>query len=100
MNQFYTSSDHFVLVPAIMLALFGCAILLLDTWIFPKPSQRKFLLPALVIPGLLLTGWALCRQQQFLASSGNTELTAFQGSITIDGFSLFFNWIFLLAALI
>src|SRR5260370_17968428 len=36
----------------------------------------------------------------FLAASGNTEMTAFQGSLTVDGFALFFNWIFLLAALI
>ena len=83
-----------------MLALFGCAILLLDTWIIPNPAQRKYLLPVFVIPGLILTGWALLRQQMFLAASGNTEITAFQGSVTIDGFSLFFNWIFLLAALI
>src|SRR5260370_19050558 len=100
MNQFYTSGDHFVLVPAIMLALFGCAILLLDTFIISNPKQRKFLLPVFVIPGLALTGFALWRQQMFLAASGNTEMTAFQGSLTVDGFALFFNWIFLLAALI
>lgn len=100
MNQFYTSGDHFVLVPAIMLALFGCAILLLDTFIISDPKQRKYLLPVFVIPGLALTGLSLWRQQMFLAASGNTEITAFQGSLTVDGFALFFNWIFLLAALI
>ena len=41
MGQFYTSTDHFVLLPAIMLALFGCAILLFDFLIFPDPRQRK-----------------------------------------------------------
>jgi NADH-quinone oxidoreductase subunit N len=100
MSQYYTSNDHFVLVPAIMLALFGCAILLLDTWIIPNPKQRKYLLLVFVIPGLALTGFALWRQQMFLASSGNAEITAFQGSLTVDGFALFFNWIFLIAALI
>jgi len=100
MSQYYTANDHFVLVPAIMLALFGCAILLLDTWIIPNPKQRKWLLAVFVIPGLALTGFALWRQQMFLAASGNAELTAFQGSLVIDGFSLFFNWIFLVASLI
>ena len=45
MNQFYTSTDHFVLVPAIMLALFGCAILLFDFLVFPDPQQRKLAAP-------------------------------------------------------
>src|SRR5438128_100438 len=98
MNQYYTANDHFVLVPAIMLALFGCAILLLDTWIIPNPKQRKWLLAVFVLPCLLLTGVALWRQQAFLVSSG--ELTAFQGSLTIDGFALFFNWVFLAASLL
>ncbi|MEO7652796.1 MAG: NADH-quinone oxidoreductase subunit N [Bryobacteraceae bacterium] len=100
MNQFYTTNDHFVLVPAIMLALFGCAILLLDTWIVPNPKQRKWLLMVFVLPCLALTGFALWRQQSWLAASGNTEITAFNGTLTVDGFSLFFNWIFLIATLI
>ncbi|MBI3471006.1 MAG: NADH-quinone oxidoreductase subunit N, partial [Candidatus Solibacter usitatus] len=99
-SQYYTATDHFVLVPAIMLALFGCAILLLDTWIIPNPSQRKWLLPVFVLPGLGLTGFALWRQQAFLAASGSAEITAFQGALTVDGFSLFFNWVFLIASLI
>jgi len=97
MSQFYNLVDHLALLPAIMLALFGCAILLLDTWILPDPKQRKYLVLIFVIPGLALTGFALVKQQLYLA--GNSEFTGFGGSLTIDGFSLFFNWIFLLAAL-
>ena len=37
MSEFYTSTDHFVLLPALLLALFGCATLLFDFWVFPKP---------------------------------------------------------------
>jgi NADH-quinone oxidoreductase subunit N len=48
----------------------------------------------------VLTGFSLARQQMFLTASGASEITAFQGSLTVDGFALFFNWIFLLAALI
>lgn len=95
LGQFYTATDHFVLVPAIILALFGCAILLLDRWVFPNPRQ----LVPLVIAGLGFTGYGLWRQQQYIGS-GNVELTAFQGSLTVDGFALYFNWVFLIATLI
>ena len=80
MSQFYSANDHFILVPAIMLALFGCAILLLDTWIIPNPKQRKYLLLVFVIPGEFLTGFALWRQQMFLTSSGAIDMTGFQRS--------------------
>jgi NADH-quinone oxidoreductase subunit N len=99
MNQFYTTTDHFALIPAIMLALFGCAILLFDFLVFPHPKQRKWLL-LFVILGLGFTGYGLWRQQAFLTANGLTELTAFQGSLTIDRFALFFNWIFEVATLI
>src|SRR5712692_6083525 len=99
MNQYYTTTDHFVLIPAIMLALFGCAILLFDFLVFPHPKQRKWLL-LFVVLGLGFTGYGLWRQQAFLTANGLTELTAFQGSLTIDRFALFFNWIFEIATLI
>jgi NADH-quinone oxidoreductase subunit N len=102
MSQYYTSTDHFVLIPAIMLALFGCAILLIDFLI--EPRQRKLLIWLLVL-GLFFTGWGLWRQQSFLYPQGIgelrvDELTGFQGAITIDGFALFFNWLFLAASLV
>ncbi len=99
MSQFYTSTDHFVLVPAIMLALFGCAVLLFDFFLFPDPRQRKWLL-IFVILGIVFTGTGLWRQQSYLASQGINELTAFGGTLTVDGFALFFNWVFLAASLI
>ena len=99
MSQFYTTVDHFVLVPAIMLALFGCAVLLFDFLVFPDPRQRKYLV-LFVVLGLAFTGGALWRQQSFMSSHGLEKLTAFGGALTIDGFALFFNWIFLAASLI
>ena len=99
MSQYYTATDHFVLIPAIMLGLFGCAILLFDFLVFPQPRQRKWLL-LFVTLGEAFAGFGLWRQYKFLASNGLSEITAFQGSLTIDGFALFFNWIFLVAALI
>jgi NADH-quinone oxidoreductase subunit N len=99
MNQFYTTTDHFALIPAIMLPLFGCAILLFDFLVFPHPKQRKWLL-IFVVLGLGFTGYGLWRQQAFLTANGLTEFTAFQGALTIDRFALFFNWIFEIATLI
>ncbi len=99
MSQYYTTTDHFVLVPGLMLALFGCAVFLFDFWVFPQPRQRKWLL-LFVVLGLGFAGAGLWRQQAFLSSQGLEELTAFGGTLTVDGFAIFFNWIFLAASLI
>ncbi len=99
MSQYYTSLDHFALVPAIMLALFGCAVLLFDFLLAPGPRYRRWLLMFVVI-GLAFTGLGLYRQQTYLADQGLTHFSAFRGALTIDGLALFFNWIFLAASLI
>ena len=98
MSRFFTTSDQFSITPAIMLALFACAILLFDFMVFPDPRQRKFLL-IFVVLGEIFTGIGLYRQQAALAS-GLPELSGFGGTITVDGFAIFFNWIFLIAAVI
>jgi len=95
-SQFYTSTDHFVLLPAIMLAIFGCAVLLFD-FLFPEPKQRKTLV-FLVLAGLLFSGIGLWRQYSFLTSQGISEITAFRGTLTVDSFALFFNGIFIAVA--
>ncbi len=99
MSQFYTSTDHFVLVPAIMLALFGCAVLLFDFLLFPEPKQRKYLIYFVAL-GIAFTGGALWRQHVFLAANQIEKITAFGGALTIDRMALFFNWVFLAASLI
>ena len=62
MNEYYTSLDHFVLLPAIMLALFGCAVMLFEFLLSPGEKQRRWLL-ALAFIGLAFTGRALWMQQ-------------------------------------
>lgn len=98
MSEFYTSTDHFVLLPALMLALFGCATLLFDFWVFPQEKQRKWLLLFLVL-GEIFAGVAYWRQHSFLAEHGGT-LTAFNGTLTVDQFALYFHWIFLITTLL
>ncbi len=100
MNPFYTAVDHFALKPAIQLAFWGCALLLLDTWLVPDLKKRKWLIPIFVLPGIVLAAVALWQQQAYLAANGLRELTAFHGTLTIDGFSLYFNWVFLISSLI
>ena len=98
-SQFYTSTDHFSIIPAVMLALFGCAVLLFDFLIFPDPRQRKWLL---IFVGLAeaFTAHGLWKQHAWLAATGYPELTGFGGSVTVDAFGIFFNCIFLGAALL
>ena len=99
MSQYYTATDHFTIIPAVMLALFGCAVLIFDFLIFPDPRQKKWLL-LFVALAEGFTGFGLLRQSSFLSAQGITDLSGFQGSVTVDGFGIFFNWIFLIAALI
>ena len=98
-SQFYTSTDHFSIIPAVMLALFGCAVLLFDFMIFPDPRQRKWLL-IFVALAEAFTGNGLWKQHAWLSSTGYPELIGFGGSITVDAFSVFFNCIFLAAAML
>ncbi len=79
MGQFYTANDHFSILPALMLALFGCAVLLFDFLLFPDPRQRKFLLIFVVIAEIF-TGYALYKQQMYLAA-GSESLAGFGGSV-------------------
>ena len=41
LSQFYTTTDHFTIIPAIMLALFGCAILLFDFIVLSRPAAAQ-----------------------------------------------------------
>ena len=70
MSQFYTATDHFSIIPALMLALFGCAILLFDAFdafFFSGPRQRRWLL-FFVVLGEIGCGVGLYRQQAYLSA--------------------------------
>ncbi|MCC7497670.1 MAG: NADH-quinone oxidoreductase subunit N [Bryobacterales bacterium] len=99
MSEFYTSTDHFVLVPALLLALFGCFVLLADFLVFPRPKHRRYVV-ILVALGEAFTGAALWRQHSFLSAHDLASVSAFHGSLVVDGMSIFFNWIFIAAVLL
>ena len=98
-GQFYTVIERWVVSPGILLALFGCALFLCDFFIFPNPKEKKRLLLFLLF-GEAAVGIALYRQGLSLTDQGIDTLTAFQGALTMDGFSIFFNWVFLATAVI
>ncbi|MBN8729755.1 MAG: NADH-quinone oxidoreductase subunit N [Acidobacteria bacterium] len=99
MNQFYTPTDHFSLLPALLLALFGCAILMLDFFVLPHPRQKRWLI-FFALLGEFFAGLALYRQYRFLEDQSIPALRAFSDGLIIDGFSIFFNAIFVAAAVL
>jgi NADH-quinone oxidoreductase subunit N len=99
MSEFYTRTDHLVLLPGLLLALFGCAIFIVDFFLFPEPRHKKGIV-FFVILGEIFAGAALVKQQMWLSERGDDAITAFQGALVTDGFSIFFNWIFLASALV
>ena len=93
MNTFYTETDHFVLLPAIMLGMFGCAVLLLDVAARRTKHHDRWLL-VLTLAGFAFTGFALFRQGRTVANDV-ARVSAFHGALVLDTFSLFFNWMLL-----
>ena len=96
MSSYYTSTDHFVLLPGLLLSFFGCALLLIDIFVLPEVRQKKWMLGFLMIAEGFAAA-ALYRQHVYSASLNYEPLQAFQGSLVIDGFSLLFNWMLLAA---
>ncbi len=102
MSEYFTSADSLALQPALVLAIFGCVILLAEFVLtrtrVTRIAARRWILGAALV-ALALTAKSLWTQSQAL-EGGSDRLAAFSGSISIDGFALFFNWIFLAASLI
>ena len=92
----FSETDFFVLKPILLLSLFGCGILILDFLIKDQRMRWWNAMPALL--GEIITGVAIWQHQQDLAVSGVAE--GLGGSIVVDGFSVFFNWLFLGSAVL
>ena len=99
MSQFYGGSDSFVLMPALLMTLFGCGILLFDFLVFDSAEGRR-LRPWFMVLFEGFIAFGLWRQQSALMANGNTPLSGLSGSITIDGFGLFFNWMIVVATVV
>ena len=93
MDPLFTWTDFFVLKPAILLSLFGCGILLTD---FLLKQGRWNALTALVGEGFVAVAlWQHCEE---VTTAG--QLFGLGGSMAVDGFSVFFNYIFVVSAIL
>lgn len=97
MSEYYTSNDHFVLLPSIILAMFGCVVMLFE-FLLDKVARQRLILLGIALLGLGFTARALWMQQS--AVSGGMQFSAFRGTLVVDGFSMLFNWLFLVCSLI
>lgn len=91
----FTLSDFHVLKPAIVLCLFGCGILLTDAFLVRRIGQR-WLNAVTALIGEAVVAAVLLQYLPDVRSGGS--LTGLGGSIVVDGFGVFFNVIFMLAA--
>ncbi len=89
MNSFYTSTDNFVLLPAILLSLFALATLFC--------RGRGGLVLLLIGEGF--TGFMLFRQWRYL-DAARQPLGAFQDAMVLDEMAVFFNAMFVAAAIL
>jgi NADH-quinone oxidoreductase subunit N len=86
----FTAADNLVLLPAIVMALFACGILMLDVIGKSSVLGRRWLMLFSLL-GLAITATALWRQWLTLSASGLSQFTAAQGAITLDGLGFFSN---------
>ncbi len=91
----FTLSDFHVLKPAVVLCLFGCGILLTDAFLVRRIGQR-WLNAVTALVGEAVVAAVLLQYLPDVRSAGS--LTGLGGSIVVDGFGVFFNVIFMLAA--
>jgi NADH-quinone oxidoreductase subunit N len=87
MSEFFNGNDYFLVTPAVLLALFGCGILLID---FLHEARHKFMNAVTALFGLGFTAFQLLRIQTQMDSKGMTELPGLRGSLLVDHFAIYF----------
>jgi NADH-quinone oxidoreductase subunit N len=92
----FTATDFFVLKPILLLSLFGCGILILD-FLIQDPRLRWWNAVTALL-GEIITGVAIWQHQQDLAISATVQ--GLGGAIVVDGFAVFFNWLFVGSAIL
>ena len=58
-SEFFNKNDYFLITPAVLLALFGCGILLID---FLHDARQKFMNAVTALVGLGFTAFQLDRK--------------------------------------
>jgi NADH-quinone oxidoreductase subunit N len=94
MSEFFTSHDYYLITPAVLLALFGCGILLID---FLHDARTKFMNAITALVGIGFTAFQLWNIQSQMEAAGISELAGLKGTLQVDRFAIFFSWVFLAA---
>src|SRR5262245_56390400 len=89
------SLNLLAVLPVLVLATWGCLVLVFDLFI---PANRKYWTAWLSVLGFVLT--AIMLGLQAAAFLPDHPQAAFNGMVIIDGFALFLQAIFLLAAVL
>ncbi len=85
-----TQSDLTTILPVTILTVWACVLLLVDLFI---PKTRKGITALLSAAGLIVTLWFTLKQI-------GSEVTGFNGMVTLDGFSIFVNALLLVSGLL
>src|SRR3990172_7985705 len=101
LSEYFSPVDLLVLKPIILLTLFGLGVLITDLLL--EKNQKYFN----AITALIGVGFAAYSLgpwpsgiQYLMAQAGVSEIEAFRGAIIVDGFAIFFTWIFLISTAI
>jgi len=89
-----TRRDFPLILPQVMLVLFGCSILLMD---FLLEARHKWMNSVTAMLGVGFSGFALWRLQGALERQNFLPASGFNGSIIVDPFFIFFGFLFLAA---
>jgi NADH-quinone oxidoreductase subunit N len=101
LSEYFSSVDFLVLKPIILLTLFGLGVMLTDLLL--EEGQKYFNAITAMI-GLAFAAYSLGPWpggiQYLMAQAGVSEIEAFRGAVILDGFAIYFIWIFLISTAI
>jgi NADH-quinone oxidoreductase subunit N len=93
-SQFFSGVDYLLSLPMLLLTVFALGVLMIDLLL---PAEWKVLNAWTAFAGLVFAGAATYRAQGFLATHG-PAMKAFNGSLQVDRFAIYFFYLFLAAA--
>lgn len=94
-SQFFSGSDYLLSLPILLLTLFALGILLIDL-ILPAEWKRWNAVTALV--GLIFSAIGVGKIQLTFQHQAITYHSGFFGTVLMDGFAIYFSYLFLLGA--
>src|SRR5260370_28354915 len=91
-GAFFQPRDYVAIVPEIIVALFGCGILMLD---FMLEKRHRYVDAVLALIGLLFAGIRL--EWSWTGFPGGLPYAGYEGRFTLDHFAIFLKFIILIA---